>query len=113
MNYRVVILPEAEREMEQASLWIAEQAPQRAAAWLRGLRAAIATLRTHPRRCPVAPENAFLPGEIRQLLYGRRPHVYRVLFEVRDEEQTVTILHVVHGARDYLRPDRTEDEDDN
>ena len=113
MNYRVAILPEAEREMEQAYLWIAEQAPQRAAVWLRRLRAAIATLRTHARRCPVAPENAFLPGEIRQLLHGRRPHVYRVLFEVRDDERTVTILHVVHGARDYPQPNRTPDEEDN
>jgi plasmid stabilization system protein ParE len=104
MNYRVLILPEAEREADEAYLWMAESAPERAAAWLQGLRAAIATLQTHPRRCPLAPENAFFSEEIRQLLYGRRRHAYRVLFEVRDDEQTVTILHVVHGARDYLRP---------
>jgi hypothetical protein len=36
-----------------------------------------------------------------------------VLFEVRDDEQTVTILHFVRGARDYPQPDRTMDEDDN
>ena len=113
MNYRVVILAAAEREMEEAFLWIAQATPVRAGAWLRRLRAAIDTLRTHPRRCPLAPENAFFAEEVRQLLYGRRRRVYRVLFEVRDDEQTVIILHVLHGARDYLRPEQTQDEEEN
>src|SRR5215212_4938393 len=110
MNYRVVILSEAEREMEEAYLWIAESAQERAATWLRGLRTAIETLRTHPRRCPLAPESAIFAEEIRQLLYGRRRGVYRVLFEVRDDEQTVTILHVIHGAREPLRSEPEGDE---
>jgi plasmid stabilization system protein ParE len=105
MNYHVVILPEAEQEMEAAYLWIAESAPAAATAWILRLRSAINTLREHPRRCRRAPEDEFFDEEIRQLLVGRRSHAYRVLFEVRDEEQTVFILHVVHGARDYLRPD--------
>src|SRR5437867_3704748 len=103
MSYQVVILPEAERELYAAYLWIAESAPERATAWLQGLRAAIGTLSDYPRRCPLAPESAFFTEEIRQLLYGRRQHAYRVLFEVRDAKQTVYILHVIHGARDYLR----------
>jgi plasmid stabilization system protein ParE len=104
MNYQVIILPEAEQEADAAFRWIAEAAPEAAVAWLQGLRAAIGTLSDYPRRCPLALENAFFAEEIRQLLYGRRRYVYRVLFEVRDEEQTVYILHVLHGARDYLRP---------
>lgn len=113
MNYRVIILPEAEREMEEACLWIVQSAPEAARTWLQRLRAAIGTLRTHPRRCALAPESAFFAEEIRQLLYGRRRGVYRVLFEVRDDEETVIILHVVHGARDYLRPDQAADQDEN
>jgi plasmid stabilization system protein ParE len=113
VNYRVVILAEAEREMEGAFTWIAQTAPARARAWLLRLREAVETLRTHPRRCPLAPESTFFGEEIRQLLYGRRPGVYRVLFQVRDEDQTVTILHVIHGARDYLRPESPAGEDEN
>jgi plasmid stabilization system protein ParE len=111
MNYQVIILPEAEREAEEAYLWSAQSSPERAIAWLRGLHAAIDTLRTHPRRCPLAPENAFFEEEMRQLLYGRQRGAYRVLFEIRDEEQTVYILHVVHGAWEYLRPDQAPEED--
>lgn len=105
MSYRVIILPEAEQEAYEAYLWIAEAAPEAATAWLQGLRAAIATLSDFPRRCPLAPEHAFFTEEIRQLLYGDRWNAYRILFEVRDDEQTVTILHVVHGAREPLRPE--------
>src|SRR5438132_11230856 len=105
MTYCVIILAEPEREAYDAFLWLAEAAPEAAVAWLRGLRAAIATLSSHPRRCPLAPEDAFFVEEIRQLLYGRQRGIYRVLFEVRDDEQTVYILHVVHGAREHLLPE--------
>jgi plasmid stabilization system protein ParE len=111
MTYRVIILAEAEQEVAQAYLWIAESAPGRASTWLRRLRAAIATLQTHPRRCPLAPENAFFTEEIRQLLYGRRRHAYRVLFQIDDDKQMVTILHVIHSARDYPRPGGRTDGD--
>lgn len=86
MNYEVIILPEAEQEAYEAYLWIAEAAPEAATAWLRGLRAAITTLSDLPRRCPLAPENAFFTEEIRQILYGSRRHAYRVLCEVRDDD---------------------------
>jgi hypothetical protein len=34
---------------------------------------------------------------VRQLLYGRNPHVYRILFTI--EAETVKILHIRHGRR--------------
>jgi plasmid stabilization system protein ParE len=37
--------------------------------------------------------------EIRQLLYGN----YRLLFTVRDD--AVVILHVRHGAREWMKPE--------
>jgi len=33
-------------------------------------------------------------------------------FEISEDESTVYILHVVHGARDSLRPDHSGDEDE-
>lgn len=35
---------------------------------------------------------------LRQLLYGKRPHVYRVLYEVRKREKCVTVVHIPHGV---------------
>ena len=43
--------------------------------------------------------------EIRCLLFGRRRHVYRILYEVADARQTVWVLHIRHGALKDLRPE--------
>jgi plasmid stabilization system protein ParE len=112
MPYRVEITRAARAEAREAYLWMHEHSPEAAARWYNGLEEAIDTLRTHPRRCPLAPEAAFFGQEIRQLLYGRRRSVYRILFEISEDERTVHIVHVVHGARDNLRPDHSGDEDE-
>jgi len=65
--------------------------------WFQGLEQAIASLADFPMRCPLAPENADSAFEVRQLLYGRKPHLYRVLFTVKGD--TVAILHIWHGRR--------------
>jgi len=53
-----------------------------------------------PKRCPLAPENASVPFEMRQLLYGRKPHFYRILFTIEDE--VVYVLRIRHGRRHHL-----------
>jgi hypothetical protein len=50
----------------------------------------------------VASESDEFPVEIRQLLYGRRPGVYRVLFTIAAD--TVRVLHIRLSARDELKP---------
>jgi len=53
-----------------------------------------------PLRCPVVPERHLFPFEARHLLYGGKPHVYRIVFVV--ENGTVYVLHVWHGRRQPL-----------
>jgi hypothetical protein len=60
--------------------------------WLEGLREKIDTLSELPDRCPLARESKSLPFEMRQLLYGRKPRVYRILFTI--EANTVHILYI-------------------
>jgi mRNA-degrading endonuclease RelE of RelBE toxin-antitoxin system len=48
-----------------------------------------------PNRCPATPENP----RLRHLLYGRKPHVYRVIYRVLENEKRVNVLHIRHGAR--------------
>lgn len=48
----------------------------------------------------LAPENAEFSCAVRQLLYGHKPHQYRVLFTI--EADTVVILHIRHGRRRRL-----------
>ena len=70
-----------------------------AARWFNGLEEAIYSLGDHPRRCPVAPEGRKMKRQLRHLLYGKSPYVYRVIYEVDERRQIVWVLHVRHGAR--------------
>jgi plasmid stabilization system protein ParE len=76
---------------------MAQQAGETGLRWFRGLKDALDSLSELPHRCSLAPENAEFPFEVRQLLYGRKPHQYRVLFII--EADTVIILHIRHGRR--------------
>ena len=105
-HFRVIIQPSASAEMEAAYLWIAEHSPEAAVKWFNELQIAIRGLETFPQRCPLAPENDAFQEEIRQLVYGRRTGRYRIFFTIRSG--AVHILHVRHGARDYLEPGRGE-----
>jgi plasmid stabilization system protein ParE len=104
MKYRVIIQPSAQLDLEEAYLCVHKRAPLRVAKWFQGLEDAIFSLSELPQRCSLAPESNDFPEEIRQLLYGKRTNVYRIIFTVL--EDTVSILHVRHAARRFLRPGR-------
>ena len=97
MKYRVVIQPDAEAEVEEAFSYIFARSPDHAVPWLRGLYKAVETLEQFPSRCGIAPESRYFRQEIRQYLYGRGRHRYRILFTIHRDE--VHVLHVRHGAR--------------
>jgi len=102
MPFRVETTPESERDGERILEWLFSQdAGETGIRWFLGLDDAIASLAISPARCSLAPENAGSPFEVRHLLYGRKPHVYRILFTI--EGDTVSILHIRHGRR---RPSR-------
>ncbi len=68
------------------------------AAWLSSLMARLETLETNPDRCRMVDESEEIGGEIRELLFGKRRGMYRLLFRI--ERQTVQLLRVWHTARD-------------
>lgn len=102
MKYHLVIQPPALDEIENAYLWIKAEAPQSADHWFDGLMAKLETLKEFPERCGLAEENEYFEDEIRQLLYGRRGGVYRILFTIQGN--AVHVLHVRHAARRPLDP---------
>jgi plasmid stabilization system protein ParE len=109
MKYRVIIQPSAWSEITEAHRWLYDRSPTAANRWQGGLLRAIHSLETQPSRCARAPESESFGEEIRQLLYGRRGGVYRILFTI--EEDVVSVLYVRHGARRPLSPDRLDDEE--
>lgn len=98
MDFRVELSDQAKSNIAAIYDWLlSEHAGGAGERWFLALDEAIASLATLPARCPMAPENPDSPVELRQLLYGRRPHVYRILFTI--EGNTVYVLHVRHGRR--------------
>lgn len=107
MEYRIKIAAKAYADAEEAHAWIARHSPARAAKWYVNLIEAIESLQSSPARCALAPEADAFQEEIRQLLYGKRRGMYRILFSIRAD--TVNVLRIIHGAREFLTP---EDEDE-
>jgi toxin ParE1/3/4 len=75
-----------------------------AALWYNGLERAVYALASSPKRCPAAPEARRVKRKLRHLLYGKKPHVYRVIYEVDEGRETVWVLTIRHGARRKLKP---------
>jgi plasmid stabilization system protein ParE len=103
VKHRVVFTYRARADALEAFRWIAEQSPDAAARWYAGLDKAIAKLGENPERHPIAEEESELLGlTIRQMLYGRRRGVYRILFSI--EGDSVVLHYVRHSARGPIEP---------
>ena len=103
MAHTVHITARALREIDEALEWLSERSRATAGRWHQQLLEAVRSLEDNPERCGLAPENEWYPGELRQLLHGKKRGVYRILFEVRGN--TVYVLRVRHSARALLEPD--------
>ena len=92
-------MPRAERDLLVLYERINARSSDAALIWYRGLKEAMGSLQDNPQRCPVTPEN----NDLRQLLYGSRPDVYRVIYGIAKKQKEVKILHVRHGARQEFK----------
>ncbi|HSS99115.1 MAG TPA: type II toxin-antitoxin system RelE/ParE family toxin [Terriglobales bacterium] len=102
MTFRVETTFEAEQDAVTILEWLLSQhAGQTGVKWFAALKGAIQSLGEFPERCSLAPESSQFPFEVRQLLYGRSPHVYRILFTV--DRDTVYILYIRHGRREPMK----------
>jgi plasmid stabilization system protein ParE len=102
MTFRVETTTIAEQEADTILAWLMSQhAGDAGIRWFLALQDAIASLAEFPMRCPLAPESSAFPFEVRQLLYGHPPHVYRILFTI--EHETAYVLHIRHGRRQPLK----------
>ena len=109
MTYDDVLQPQAERDIRTEAHWILEQAgssvpPLRL---VRRLRSKIATLKHHPQRCPIDPDSDVYGEEVRVLLHGKRPGIYRVLFAIRRDR--VYVLTVRHSAKPSLAEEMVDE----
>jgi plasmid stabilization system protein ParE len=98
MDFSVELSHQAQADVAAIYDWLhSQEAGDAGKRWFVALRTAIDSLKSLPTRCPHAPENRDSPAEVRRLHYGRRPHVYRILFAI--EGDVVQVLHIRHGRR--------------
>jgi plasmid stabilization system protein ParE len=99
MAYLVNFTNRAERDF--ANLYEDIDAGDSSAAlkWYKGLKEAVLSLEELPNRCPVTQEK----NQLRQLLYGHKPHVYRVIYRVLERQKRVEVLHIRLGARQRFK----------
>ena len=107
MAYQLIVQPQAEADIIEAFHFLSARSPEAAGRWYREVRAAMHSLAEMPARCPLAPEAAMLGLEnlgleLRQLLYGKRPGIYRIVFRIVEDAGEVHILTVRDGARKPL-----------
>jgi plasmid stabilization system protein ParE len=99
MAYRVELTTRAQRDLVELFTAIDAEYSQAAAAWYKKLKSAVLSLDEMPARCPSIEEGP----QLRHLLFGRKPNVYRVIFRIQEKEKRVEVLHIRHGARDSLK----------
>ena len=90
MNYKLIVRPEAEAELEDAFLWYERQIAGLGNQFLLSVDAVINSIRRNPRQYPVVYKN------IHRALTRRFP--YQIFFTVKD--MYVVIIAVFHGMRD-------------
>lgn len=98
MSRKIHLSRQARRDIEEAYLYIRQDAPDRAESWRARLQSAIQSLRIFPQRHAVVFDSAAAGREVRQMTFG----VYYVLYSVDDDR--VDVLTVRHGARRPLGP---------
>ena len=102
MRYLVELSNRALRDLEQ--LYLEKNAADSVAAakWFNRLEDAVYSLEELPRRGVAAPEALVMKRELLQLLHGKKPHVYRIIYEIDEQKRRVLILTIRHGAREPM-----------
>jgi len=84
--------------MEAIYIYVEADASQHAFAWLNRLTKAIYSLERFPSRGLVIPKNK----KLRHLLFGKKPHIYRIIYAVDKRNHVVNVLHIRHSVRGAL-----------
>ncbi len=100
MAYRVDLTTRESRDLASLYRRINAANSERARAWFNGLETAVYSLDRNPARGATTPEDESL----RHLLYGKRPCLYRIIYDVDERRHVVTVLHIRYAARKFFTP---------
>ena len=108
MDYEVILLPRAGRDIEEFVdfIGLVKNEPQSAKRWFDELSGRIDSLSNQPERFALIPESSRFEFGVRQILH----HSHRVLYAVDEERRRVVVLRIWHGNRKRLRPSDLTDQ---
>jgi toxin ParE1/3/4 len=95
MPYSVSFTRRAARDLDHLYGYIHAEDSAGAERWFLRLEKLILSLASAPRMGPATPEN---PSH-RQLIYGNKPHLYRIIYTVNDVSKNIVILQIRYGRR--------------
>lgn len=103
-RYQVQLTESAERDVDSVLAWFAEQKAREAGStWVVQLLKKIASLESRPERCPLAEESVELDIQIREILFGRRQHKFRILFRIAGHQ--VFVIRIWRASRGTINSD--------
>jgi plasmid stabilization system protein ParE len=97
--YLVRLTDRALRDLEAIYEFIEATTSERAFAWFNELVEAIYSLERLAERGAVVLEHK----KLRQLLFGKKPGIYRIIYAMDRRNHAVNVLHIRHGARDSFK----------
>jgi len=100
MAYEIRLAKRAIHDLRHIYKTIEAETSLAADVWFRGLESLILSLETHPAHGTVTRERSHL----RHLLYGNKPHIYRILYTLDENTKVVNVAQIRHGARRPLKP---------
>ena len=106
MVYKVELTAEAVSNIRNIRDYIGASESQAAARWYRGLREAIFSLDRLPGRGSRTHEDR----RFKQLLYGNKPHIYRIIYRIDEPIGRVLVVHIRHSAQSAFPQRPFEDE---
>jgi len=96
MTFLVELTERAGRDLRRIYHRIDAENSRQARDWFNELETSVFSLDRNPARGAVTPED----GALRELRFGKRRNVYRIIYSIDKSRQTVTVLHIRHSARD-------------
>jgi plasmid stabilization system protein ParE len=102
VEYLVRLTDRALRDLEAVYQFIEADSSESAFGWFNRLAEAIYSLERFPGRGTILPEDR----KLRHLHFGKKPNTYRIIYALDKRRNTVTVLHIRHGAMAPLSPEQ-------
>ncbi|MBA4188031.1 MAG: hypothetical protein C0467_08430 [Planctomycetaceae bacterium] len=103
MSFTVNITRRANGDVDAAEAAVTQLGAAALGRWRSRLLRVIEILERDPHRYPESEDATNVGLDLREAIFGRKPHVHRVLFTI--DGTTVTIHRVRHAAQDRLTDD--------